>query len=165
MTSFSERAQHGGFMGGFMRGGRANRGDIGPLVLRLLLEKPMHGYEIIRTFEARSHGMWRPSAGSIYPTLQLLEEQELISSSEDEGKKVYSLTEKGREAAGNDQTDPWGSKRAHGMRFGSLRHEMRSLMMDVRRIGLEGSDEEFAALKGVLKRAAEEVSAISPKKK
>ena len=95
-----------GFGGFFrMRGGqRLGRGDMSPIILRVLQKKPMHGYEIIRTLEERSHGFWRPSAGSVYPTLQMLEEQELVVATEHDGKKVYELTEKGQTEA----------KKAHG---------------------------------------------------
>ncbi len=56
----------------------------------------MHGYEMIKEIEERSGGYWRPSAGSIYPTLQLLEEQGLIAGEETEGKRLFSLTDEGR---------------------------------------------------------------------
>jgi len=72
---------------------------IEPAILELLLEKPMHGYEIISTLEEKSHGMWRPSAGSIYPTLQLLEEKDLVTSETKNGKKVYTITKQGKGAA------------------------------------------------------------------
>ena len=69
-----------GFMGfkGW-RGSRARRGDMVPIILRALLEKPMHGYEIISELEEKSFGYWWPSAGSIYPNLQLLEEQGFVT--------------------------------------------------------------------------------------
>lgn len=56
-------------------GSRARRGDVRAAALALLNEKPMHGYEMIKEIEERSGGYWRPSAGSIYPTLQLLEDE------------------------------------------------------------------------------------------
>ena len=58
----------------------------------------MHGYEMIKEIEERSGGYWKPSAGSIYPTLQLLEEQGLISGEEVAGKRLFTLTEDGRAA-------------------------------------------------------------------
>jgi len=85
---------------------RAGRGMIEPAILSVLLNKPMHGYEIISTLEENSHGMWRPSAGSIYPTLQLLEEKGLLSSQEIDGKKVYTLTDEGQQAAKNGKEQP-----------------------------------------------------------
>jgi len=78
---------------------RASRGTMEPAILQTLLKKPMHGYEIITQFEEQSHGLWRPSPGSIYPTLQLLEEKGQVLSREDNGKKVYSLTDTGEKAA------------------------------------------------------------------
>ena len=87
----------GGRRGGWGGGGRRmRRGDTRQIVLRTLLDGPAHGYEIIRRLEERSAGLWRPSAGSIYPTLQLLEEQGLVTSRDDGGKRVYELTAEGR---------------------------------------------------------------------
>ncbi|GGE84938.1 PadR family transcriptional regulator [Mycetocola zhadangensis] len=88
--------------------GRMGRGDVRAAVLALLFEKPMHGYQIIREIEERSNGAWKPSAGSVYPTLQLLADEGLISAEESNGRKTYALTEAGREvAAGSDTTAPW----------------------------------------------------------
>ena len=85
----------GGFGGNF----RAGRGMMEPAILQALGEKPMHGYEIISYLEERSHGMWRPSPGSVYPTLQLLEEKDLVEYTEEDGKKTYQLTDEGKAEA------------------------------------------------------------------
>src|SRR5690349_19144519 len=77
-------------------GSRVSRGDVRAAVLALLAEQPMHGYQIIREIEERSGGSWKPSAGSVYPTLQLLADEGLISAEESNGRKTYSLTEAGR---------------------------------------------------------------------
>jgi len=80
------------------RGGtRAGKGEVRAAVLALLAERPMHGYQIIREIEERSGGSWKPSAGSVYPTLQLLADEGVISAEESNGRKIYSLTEAGRE--------------------------------------------------------------------
>lgn len=99
----------GGPWGRFPGGPRARRGDVRAAILTLLLEKPMHGYEMIRELESRSGGFWRPSAGSIYPTLQLLEDEGLLRSEETEGKRLYSLTDAGKAEAERLQkaTPPW----------------------------------------------------------
>ena len=76
-------------------GTRAGRGEVRTAVLALLAERPMHGYQIIREIEERSGGHWKPSAGSVYPTLQLLADEGFISSEETNGRKVYSLTADG----------------------------------------------------------------------
>ena len=77
----------------------ARRGDVRAAVLALLLERPMHGYELIQQIEERSGGVWRPSPGSIYPTLQLLADEGLVSGDESGGRRLFTLTDAGREEA------------------------------------------------------------------
>ncbi|GAA4996956.1 hypothetical protein GCM10025734_29100 [Kitasatospora paranensis] len=72
--------------GGPRRGGRARRGDVRASLLALLKERPMHGYEMITEIGERTGGAWRPSPGSVYPTLQLLEEEGLIAAQETGGR-------------------------------------------------------------------------------
>jgi DNA-binding PadR family transcriptional regulator len=71
------------------------RGGIRFAILEMLKEKPRHGYDIIRAMEERSGGFYAPSPGAVYPTLQALEDQDLVSSATEEGKKVYTITEAG----------------------------------------------------------------------
>lgn len=80
-------------------GGSVRRGNVRYAILAALKDRPMHGYEVITELEARTGGRWRPSAGSIYPTLQQLEDEGLVSSAEVDGRRTYSLTDAGREAA------------------------------------------------------------------
>jgi DNA-binding PadR family transcriptional regulator len=61
----------------------------------------MHGYQVIQDLESRTDGRWRPSAGSIYPTLQLLEDEGLVTSGDVDGRRTYTLTDAGRKAAGD----------------------------------------------------------------
>jgi DNA-binding PadR family transcriptional regulator len=65
------------------------------IVLKIIKDRPTHGYDIIKTIEARSEGRWTPSAGSIYPILEGLETNGIIRSEEVERKKVYAITPKG----------------------------------------------------------------------
>ena len=81
------------------RGGMVRRGEIRPLILAVLATKPMHGYEVITELEAQSGGRWRPSAGSVYPTLQQLSDEGLVTSEEIDGRRVYALTDEGKAAA------------------------------------------------------------------
>lgn len=82
------------------RGGRAvRRGNVRGAILSVLADRPMHGYQVIGELETRTQGRWRPSAGSVYPTLQLLEEEGLLASEEIDGRRTYSLTDAGRQAA------------------------------------------------------------------
>ncbi|MEX0692692.1 MAG: PadR family transcriptional regulator [Gemmatimonadales bacterium] len=71
-------------------------GDLKYVILEMLAEKPMHGYEVMNALEARTKGCYRPSPGSVYPTLQSLEDEGLVRIEETEGKKVYHVTEAGR---------------------------------------------------------------------
>ncbi|MDQ1040097.1 DNA-binding PadR family transcriptional regulator [Streptomyces sp. V3I8] len=87
--------------------GRARRGDVRASILALLKDRPMHGYEMIQEIAERSGGAWKPSPGSVYPTLQLLEDEGLISSATEGGKKLFSLTEAGRTAAEEGPDAPW----------------------------------------------------------
>jgi DNA-binding PadR family transcriptional regulator len=90
------------------RGGRARRGNVRAAILALLAERPMHGYEMIQELTNRTGGVWRPSPGSVYPALQMLEDEGLISSQEAEGKRLFSLTEAGRaEAEQGPSQAPW----------------------------------------------------------
>ncbi|MEU9354585.1 PadR family transcriptional regulator [Streptomyces griseoloalbus] len=101
---------HGGPWGGRGRGGprgRARRGDVRASILALLKDRPMHGYEMIQEIAERSGGAWKPSPGSVYPTLQLLEDEGLIASESEGGKKLFSLTEAGRTAAEDGPEAPW----------------------------------------------------------
>jgi len=76
---------------------RPERGEVRYLILGVLADGPCHGYQIIQTIEQRSNGAYRPSPGTIYPNLQLLEEMGSIEAQQEEGRKVYSLTEQGRQ--------------------------------------------------------------------
>ncbi|MEV0739108.1 PadR family transcriptional regulator [Streptomyces sp. NPDC050549] len=96
--------------GGRGRGGprgRARRGDVRASILALLKDRPMHGYEMIQEIAERSGGAWKPSPGSVYPTLQLLEDEGLIASATEGGKKLFSLTDAGRTAAEEGPDAPW----------------------------------------------------------
>lgn len=78
-------------------GGRfIRRGDVQLVLLQLLSEKSMHGYEMIKALEEKSAGFYKPSPGSVYPTLQMLEDQGFIESAKNERKKVFEITEEGR---------------------------------------------------------------------
>jgi DNA-binding PadR family transcriptional regulator len=82
-------------------GGSVRRGNVRFAILAVLQEGPMHGYQVIQELESRTDGRWRPSAGSVYPTLQLLEDEGLVTSQEVEGRRTYTLTDAGRKAAGD----------------------------------------------------------------
>jgi DNA-binding PadR family transcriptional regulator len=91
------RSSYGRTSHRFGGGHRARRGDTRAAVLALLAERPMHGYEMIKELDERTAGAWVPSAGSVYPTLQLLEDEGLVEGEESEGRRRFSLTDAGRE--------------------------------------------------------------------
>ncbi|OON77412.1 PadR family transcriptional regulator [Streptomyces tsukubensis] len=100
-----------GGWGGRGRGGgprgRAKRGDVRASILALLKDRAMHGYEMIQEIAERSGGAWKPSPGSVYPTLQMLEDEGLIASESEGGKKLFALTDAGRTAAEEGPEAPW----------------------------------------------------------
>ena len=128
---------------GFGPGGprrRMRRGDIRVAVLAVLAEEPRHGYEVIQALEDKTGGAWRPSPGSIYPNLQLLEDEGLARSVERDGKRVYELTDAGRaEAAARleESGAPW-----EGAEGGGLRAATMQLMGAARQVGAAGSAEQ-----------------------
>ncbi|MGU3497721.1 PadR family transcriptional regulator [Mycobacterium sp. C31M] len=88
--------------------GRGRRGDVRAAILVLLTERPMHGYEMTQEIATRSNDLWKPSPGSVYPTLQLLVDEGLIAPTETAGsKKTFELTDEGRTAAEKIETPPW----------------------------------------------------------
>ena len=108
----------GGWFGGPPWGGgpggrrpRPRRGDVRAAIITLLGEQPMHGYQIITELTERSGGVWRPSPGSVYPTLQQLEDEGLVRAEESEGRRVFHLTDDGRATAQrlaeSGQGTPW----------------------------------------------------------
>ncbi|MBJ7608177.1 MAG: helix-turn-helix transcriptional regulator [Candidatus Dormibacteraeota bacterium] len=118
----------GGFPGGrdFPWGGgrhRAGRGDIRAAILALLVEEPMHGYQIIQELDRRTEGRWRPSPGSVYPTLQQLEDEGKVRSVELEaGRRVFELSDSGREeATASTGAPPWAEAAEADSDPGSMR--------------------------------------------
>jgi DNA-binding PadR family transcriptional regulator len=144
-------------------GHRARRGDMAPIILNLLLEKPMHGYEIISHLENKSNGLWRPSAGSIYPNLQMLEEQGFITSQNEEDKKIYSLTDSGRkeaEAAKERFKEKWHDREAHAHAFKDLKTTFFSTMDLLKDISVQNSTEKNAKAQAILNKARDDLAAL-----
>ena len=103
--------RRGSFGGGWGDEPRTRRGDIKFILLGLLSERPQHGYELIKELEARRGGFRRPSPGSVYPTLQMLEEGGYLTSEEVDGRRVYTITESGRQFL-SDRNQQSGSSNA-----------------------------------------------------
>jgi DNA-binding PadR family transcriptional regulator len=142
---------------------RVGRGDVRAAVLAILAEKPMHGYQIIQEIEARSDGAWKPSPGSVYPTLQLLADEGLVAAEEANGKKTYSLTEAGRAeaAAADGQSAPWESfgSRDTG-RTSALPKAGAKLAQAAAQVGRGGTPEQVAQAVEVLDEARRKLYSI-----
>jgi DNA-binding PadR family transcriptional regulator len=126
-----------GFGGpGRHRGGLVRRGEVRPLILAALARKPMHGYEVIQALEAQSGGRWRPSAGSIYPTLQQLADEGLVTGSDVDGRRVYSVTDEGKAVADAAPPTPWsGDQRGVSHDIRRLGRQVVEAAMQVQRVG------------------------------
>ena len=99
------------FFRGSRRGTSFQKGDLKYVILDLLKDKPRHGYDIIRELEEISYGFYKPSPGVIYPTLQMLEEMGYARSTEQEGKRIYSITEEGLKFLQNQSSIADGVRR------------------------------------------------------
>jgi DNA-binding PadR family transcriptional regulator len=148
---------------GHGRGGRhrVRRGDVRSAILALLDDRPMHGYEMITELEERTGGRWRPSAGSIYPTLQQLEDEGLVSAEETDGKRVFSLTDAGREAA-PERTEgemPWEQGDEDSPRF-AIRSELMRTMGAAKQVARGDDDEQMTKAAEILKETRKKLYGI-----
>ena len=155
----------GGFPGGRpggRRGGPRARGDVRAAVLLLLDEQPRHGYDLIQEITERSSGAWTPSPGSVYPTLQALEDEGLVTLERVDGRRTASLTPEGqahvdehRERLGNPWT-PTGSQDS-ALAF---REEFLTVRDAVRQVARVGTPAQHAAAAAALTAARKELYRI-----
>jgi DNA-binding PadR family transcriptional regulator len=168
---------HGGPRGGFGgpfgfgpgggprgRGRKARRGDIRTAALLLLNEEPRNGYQIMQEVQERSDGVWHPSPGSVYPALQQLEDEGLIRSQESDGRKLFQLTDAGREYVaerGEDKPAPWEQM------SGDVSDQMRELGKLMREVGFAfaqvmktGSEAQIGEARKVLSTARKDLYRI-----
>ena len=127
----------------FRRFGRQmfERGDLKYVILEQLKEKPAHGYELMRALEDRFGGFYTPSPGAVYPTLQMLEDMGYVSSVQEEGRKVYTITDAGRSFLNERQPqvdevfsrvrERWGNE--WGPQAHRLMHDLRDDLRDFSR--------------------------------
>ena len=123
------RGRGGPHWAGGPRGPRARRGDVRTALLVLLNEEPRNGYQLMQAIEERSDGAWRPSPGSVYPQLQQLEDEGLVTTTERDGQKAFAITDAGREHVAerpDDAPAPWEAAKGEG---GS--RELMKLVRDV----------------------------------
>ncbi|MEU5695547.1 PadR family transcriptional regulator [Actinosynnema sp. NPDC020468] len=152
-----------GFFGGRGRGGRQRRGNVRASVLALLAERPMHGYEMIQEIGRRTDDVWRPSPGSVYPTLQMLADEGLVTAGEEAGgKKLFTLTESGREEAAKlDGAPPWQQVNDEVDLVGAkLRTASRHLGSAMQQMAHAGTREQKTRAVEVLNEARRKLYAI-----
>src|SRR6202451_2740990 len=153
----------GGFGPGFGPGGprgrgrKARRGDIRAAALLLLAEEPRNGYQIMQEVQERSDGVWRPSPGSVYPALAQLEDEGLIRSPESDARKLFVLTDAGREhIAERDATQsaPWEqmSDEVSDQAF-EARKAIPEIAYAFAQVMRSGSDAQLAQTRKVLETA------------
>jgi DNA-binding PadR family transcriptional regulator len=152
-----------GRRGHYRGGGRARRGDVRAAILALLSERPMHGYEIIQELGERTGGVWQPSPGSVYPTLQMLEDEGLISGEEIEGRRRFTLTETGKAEAERRQSErtPWQEVTAGADPSAmDVRRSFAQIFGAVRQIAETGTEEQMSKVVQVLHEARKNLYAI-----
>lgn len=153
-----------GFGPPFAFGRRAARGDVRAAILVLLAEKPSHGYQIIQELERRSEGAWRASPGSVYPTLQQLEDEGLVRATEAEGgRRVFDLTDSGREEAKRLSAGPAPWDEAAGSVGGDhrdLRDQAFQLLAATWQVSRTGDADHIAQARTILRDARRRIYLI-----
>jgi DNA-binding PadR family transcriptional regulator len=139
----------GGFRGGHRRHGpldrdRMRRGEVRSLLLAALLDGPAHGYELMDRLEARTAGRWRPSPGSVYPLLQLLEDEGLIRGRDADGRRTFELTPAGRSQADEGRLRALAADASRPPAQLDLRVELQSLHAAARQVAHAGTPEQLA---------------------
>jgi len=141
------------------------RGDLKYLILDLLKDKPMHGYDIIRALQDQFGGFYAPSPGAIYPTLQMLEDMGYVTSVQQEGKKVYTITDEGKRFL-EERKEALEEIRARFSNWwhcwGPAYRELWDLAFAFRRGGpwRHVSPEKLQRIREVISRARQEIEAI-----
>jgi DNA-binding PadR family transcriptional regulator len=133
--------------------GRVRRGEVRSLLLAALLDGPAHGYELMDRLEARTAGRWRPSPGSVYPLLQLLEDAGLIRGRDADGRRTFELTQAGRAQADEGRLRALATDASRPPAQPGLRAELQGLHGAARQVAHEGTPEQ-------LTRAAELVRGV-----
>lgn len=135
--------------------GRIHRGDVRTAILLVLADEPMHGYQIMQAMSDRTGGAWRPSPGAVYPTIAQLEDEGLVTTREEGGRRLVTLTSEGRsyvEERSARLGDPF-AEFADRSASTDLREPLHELHAAVRQIGISGSAEQVEAAAQVLARA------------
>ncbi len=140
---------------------RTPRGDIKFILLTLLAEQPQHGYQLIKELENRYGGFYRPSPGSVYPTLQLLEEGGYLTSEQVEGKRVYTITDSGRQLLAERENPVDLTDRADSqLSLIELKDALTELSGVVMLVARSGNLERVSQVRDILNRVKREIYTI-----
>jgi DNA-binding PadR family transcriptional regulator len=140
----------------FGRGQRARRGDVRAGILLLLDEEARNGYQLMQELERRSQGAWRPSSGSVYPTLQQLEDEGLVAAGKDESNRIYRLTDRGRAHVAKHREElgtPWETETAAGDPRWEVMNAMRELGPALAQVVRFGTPEQVAEARRIVTEA------------
>jgi DNA-binding PadR family transcriptional regulator len=144
------------------------KGELKYIILDMVKDKPSHGYEVIRALEERFHGFYSPSAGSVYPTLQMLEDMGYVTSSERDGKKVYTITDEGRQYLEDEKEHVEGIKghmrgycrEHHHEEFRETVGEVRELGMILRQRARDFSEDQRKRVRDIVHNAVEDIKKV-----
>ena len=161
MTRYIEQFSAHGFPGGGRgrRGfGEAERGSVKYDILGILWDGPRHGYDIMRTIEEQRG--YRPSPGSVYPALQMLEEGDFLTGKEIDGKRVYTITDKGSELLAKHRETaaaPTSEEMSHIALFQRSIHAMAGLKTVLKEIARTHNPQIYAKALKVVENARREL--------
>jgi DNA-binding PadR family transcriptional regulator len=137
--------------------GRTRRGEIRTVLLAILADGPGHGYDLIQRIEAKTSGAWKPSPGSVYPTLQLLQDEGFVTMDATDGKRTFELTENGRVEAqrrlDNPADNPWTREGRGRSQAGALFEPMKGLVIALKQISMSGNPQQVEAATEIVKEA------------
>jgi DNA-binding PadR family transcriptional regulator len=136
------------------------RGDIRRAILSALKDGPAHGYAVMRRLEEMSGGLWRPSPGSVYPHLQMLEDEGMVGSSEKDGTRTFHLTDAGVAEAANDFPLPWQAKGESDDQIRNLRLAVTQLMGAAKQLSGAGENAQVERGIAVVQKARKELYQI-----
>jgi DNA-binding PadR family transcriptional regulator len=151
--------ERGGFGRGWAGGRRMPRGAIRTAILVSLRDEPAHGYEVMRRLDEMSGGLWRPSPGSVYPHLQMLEDEGLVRSADVDGSRTYTLTDSGR-AEAEKATLPWQGAGQIDDEVRTLREGMGQLMSAAKQLAGAGQKSQIERGVAVIQRARKDLYQI-----
>ena len=132
---------------------RARRGDVRSAILDVLAAESMNGYQVIQQIAERTSGAWKPSPGSVYPTVQQLEDEGLVEASVAGTGRSYALTSAGRALVAEQREQlgrPWERVDGSGGPARELMGTARQVMLAARQVLLAGSESQVARATAIL---------------